>query len=609
MTEAPQPQLNGAEDVLWDLSIFYDGLSDPRIESDLAQLDASANAFAEQYRGRVQALSADELHRAVATLETLSDQLYRVFAFAHLSYATDSNSPDYGAFLQRVTEYGATFSQTLMFFSLEWQAVPDEHVTQLLDDPAIGKYRHYLEAERRFKPHILTEAEEKILVESSVNGRSAWVRFFTQLTGSLTCVVDGEEKLFTLALADIKSADRELRRKTAAAITETLRAKRMELTFIFNVLAADKAAIDRLRQYPSWVSSRNLDNKAPDAVVEALVETVTRNYDLVARHYHLKRVLLGYDELFDYDRYAPLVLDAQASSAFYTWEQARQIVIEAFGAFSPEMAQIADRFFAEHWIHAPVVAGKRGGAFSASCTPSSHPFVLVNFTGKTSDISTLAHELGHGVHQYLANSAQGLFGADTPLTTAEMASVFGEMLVFQDLIQREPSRHTQLAMLFEKVEDTFATVFRQTSMNRFEHALHTARREEGELSTERINALWMQTQQAMFGDSVTIGEGYAQWWSYIPHFLHTPGYVYAYAFGELLVLALFNLYRERGADFVPQYMEVLSSGGNDYPDRILAKVGVDLNDPTFWQKGMDAIRALIDQEEELAKALYPEKFA
>ena len=234
--------------------------------------------------------------------------------------------------------------------------------------------------------------------------------------------------------------------------------------------------------------------------------------------------------------------------------------------------------------------------------------MLVNFSGKTSDISTLAHELGHGVHQYLANSAQGLYGADTPLTTAEMASVFGEMLVFQDLVQREPNRHTQLAMLFEKVEDTFATVFRQTSMNRFEHALHNARREEGELSTERINALWMQTQQAMFGESVTMGENYAQWWSYIPHFLHTPGYVYAYAFGELLVLALFNLYRERGADFVPQYLEVLSSGGNDYPDRILSKVGVDLNDPTFWQKGMDAVRALIDQEEALAKELYPDKF-
>ena len=608
MTEAPQTRLTGAEDIIWDLSVFYDGLSDARIEADLNALDQSADAFATQYYGRVHELSASELHQAVATLEQLSDQLYRVFSFAHLSYATDSNNAEYGAFLQRVTEYGASFSQKLLFFSLEWQAVPDEHVTALLDDPAVGQYRHYLEAERRFKPHTLTEAEEKILVESSVNGRSAWVRFFTQLTGSLTCVVDGEEKLFTLALADIKSPDRELRRKTAAAITETLRAKRMELTFIFNVLAADKASTDRLRHYSSWVSSRNLDNKAPDAVVEALVETVTRNYDLVARHYHLKRVLLGYDELFDYDRYAPLTLEDGADHAFYTWEQARQIVVGAFGAFSPQMAEVADRFFTERWIHAPIVAGKRGGAFSASCTPSSHPFVLVNFSGKTSDISTLAHELGHGVHQYLANSAQGLYGADTPLTTAEMASVFGEMLVFQDLIQREPNRHTQLAMLFEKVEDTFATVFRQTSMNRFEHALHNARREEGELSTERINALWMQTQQAMFGESVTMGENYAQWWSYIPHFLHTPGYVYAYAFGELLVLALFNLYRERGADFVPQYLEVVSSGGNDYPDRILSKVGVDLNDPTFWQKGMDAVRALIDQEEALAKELYPDKF-
>jgi oligoendopeptidase F len=371
------------------------------------------------------------------------------------------------------------------------------------------------------------------------------------------------------------------------------------------VLAADKASDDKRRGFASWVSSRNLSNKAPDAVVEALIKAVTSNYDIVARHYNLKRKLLGLEELTEYDRYAPLPV--KESDAFYTWDEAKDIVLKAFSAFSPRVAEIAQKFFDENWIHAPVTPGKRGGAFCSYTVPSAHPFVLVNYEGTARDVMTLAHELGHGIHAYLAAEAHGLFGLNTPLTTAEMASTFGEMLVFTDLTNKEPDAEARLSMLSHKIEDTLATVFRQVSMNRFEDGFHNARRNEGELTPERISDIWIASQRAMFGDSVNLSDNYKIWWSYIPHFLSTPGYVYAYAFGELLVLALFNLYQERGQAFVPQFIEVLATGDADWPDNILAKIGVDLSDLNFWNQGLAAIRSLVEREEKLAHEVYPDK--
>ncbi|RMG89104.1 MAG: oligoendopeptidase F, partial [Chloroflexi bacterium] len=338
-----------------------------------------------------------------------------------------------------------------------------------------------------------------------------------------------------------------------------------------------------------------------------LIETVTSSYDIVARHYRLKRTLLGYDELTDYDRYAPLPIEGVES--FYTWEQARDIVLDAYHTFSPQMADIARKFFDEKWIHAPVRPGKSGGAFAHPTVPSAHPYVLTNYTGQARDVMTLAHELGHGVHMYLSGQKNGLFALYTPLTTAETASVFGEMLVFQDLMQKEPSAAARLKMMFQKIEDTFATVYRQVAMNRFEDGYHTARRQQGELSAEQFSAIWMETQKAMFGDSVNLRDEYSIWWSYVGHFVSVPGYVYAYAFGELLVLALYNLYREQGADFVPKYIDLLAAGDSDWPDKLLARVGVDLNDPNFWQGGVKAIEELVEQEEALAREVYPELFA
>ena len=607
MTDAVIEKKTGAEDVLWDLSIFYASPDDPAIQRDLDAVNKKADEFAATYRGRVARLDSEEMVDAMIEQEAIQDAFGRIASYASLNFATDTVDQQRGALIQKITEVNSDLSQKLMFFDLEWKDVPDEQAEKLLADPTLGKYKHPLEAERRTKPYTLSEIEEQILVEKAVTGRNAWNRLFTQITSAMRYDFDGEKLNQSQVLSKFHDLDRETRLKAATSLTEGLRTRSMELTYIFNVLAADKASDDKRRGYPTWISSRNLSNKAPDEVVEALIKAVTSRYELVARHYKLKRILLGYDELFDYDRYAPIPVKGE--EAEYTWEQACAIVKSAYAAFSPRLAEIVQRFYDEHWIHAALLPNKRGGAFASPSVPSAHPFVFVNFTGQARDVMTLAHELGHGLHMYLSAEAQGITGLYTPLTTAEMASVFGEMLTFTDLTSKEPDPATRLAMLALKIEDSFATVFRQISMNRFEDGLHTARRTEGELSTGRISEIWMNSQRAMFGDSVTLRDDYGLWWSYVPHFLGTPGYVYAYSFGELLVLALFNLYQKRGAAFVPQYLEVLAAGDSDYPDKILAKVGVDLTDPAFWDEGLEALAKLVEQEEQLAREVYPEKFS
>ncbi|MDX1992286.1 MAG: M3 family oligoendopeptidase [bacterium] len=603
MINTPE-QVTGAESVVWDLSPLYNGVDDPAIDRDMQRLTTMADSFAARYKGSVGELDAPELLEAVQTLESIYDLSGRMGGFANLVYSTDTGDPRNGALLQKVTEFDAQLSQKLVFFQLEWNNAADEYVKHVLADPILANYRHALEADRRYKPYQLSEVEEQLLMEKDVTGRSAWQRFYTQLTSSMRYDFDGQKLTLTEVLTRLYDEDRDVRRKAADSITEGLRTNAMQITYIHNVLAADKASDDRLRGYPSWIASRNLSNKAPDAVVDALVQAVTSNYDIVAQHYNLKRRLLGLDDLYEYDRYAPLPL--KESEAFYSWEEARSIVLNAFHAFSPEMGQIAQRFFDENWIHAALGPNKSGGAYANPVVPSVHPYVFVNYTGKARDVSTLAHELGHGIHMVLS-AQQTLYNYYTPLTTAEMASVFAEMVVFNDLMQREADPEVRLSMLLTKIEDSFSTVFRQTAMNRFEEAFHTARREQGELTTEQFSEMWLTTQRAMFGDSVTLREEYGIWWTYIPHFIGTPGYVYAYAFGELLVLALFNLYQEEGASFIPKYLNVLAAGGNDYPEKILAQVGVDLNDPAFWNKGLDAIRSLVAQEEALAREVYPDK--
>ncbi len=607
MSEARQERLTGAEDVIWDLSVFYQSFDDPQMDADIARLTELVDAFQARYRGKVAEMSAADLVSAYEALEAIYDLRGRLGAFAFLNFSTDTGNTDFQAAVARVEELEAALSQKLVFFDLEWNALDDEQASAILDDPALGKYRYYLEAERRYRPFNLSEAEEQIIIEKSVTGSGAWTRFFTQLTSAFRFDWLDDEVNMTFVLNKLRDADRDAREMAWRKLSDKLREKSMELTFIFNTLALDKANSDRRRGYSSWISSRNLSNKASDEVVDALVSTVTDNYELVARHYRLKQALLGYEELYDYDRYAPLNL--KESEAFYLWEAARDIVLGAFDNFSPRMKAVAQQFFDGNWIHAPVLPNKRGGAFAAPTVASANPYVFLNYLGDARDVTTLAHELGHGIHMVLSGEEKGLFALYTPLTTAEMASTFAEMLVFQDLMAAEDDKEVKLSMLTEKIEDTFATVFRQISMNRFEDKMHNARREEGELTAERFNELWLETQRAMFGDSVVITEEYGSWWSYVPHFLHTPGYVYAYSFGELLVLALYKLYQEEGASFVPKYIDLLAAGDSDYPDRLLAGVGVDINDAGFWQKGVDVIEEWVTEAEALSRELYPEKFA
>lgn len=593
----PTPS-TGAEDVAWDLTDLYAGMDDPRLNADLDAADVEADALDTAYRGRIAALPPAGLAELLGRYEALRERATRAGAFASLNWTQNTEDPARGALLQRVTERGALLGQKLVFMDLELANAPDEAAAAWLADPALARYRHWLEGLRLYRPHLLSEPEEKILAEKSVTGRSAWDRFFDETHAAARYDLDGDKLSRDQVLSKLYSADRGTRQRAAASVTAGLKDLKRTSTYIFNTILADKASDDRLRHYPTWISSRNLANEVDDKTVDALVEAVTARYDIVARYYRLKRKLLGLEALFDYDRYAPL----PAADRHYPWAEARQLVLDAYAQFHPRLAEIAGWFFERHWIDAPPRPGKYGGAFSASVVPSVHPYILLNYEAKPRDVMTLAHELGHGVHQKLSG-IQGLLQADTPLTTAETASVFGEMLVFQAMMARETDPAVRLGMLTSKIEDSFATAFRQISMNRFEHVMHTARRAEGELTTARFSALWLETQRAMFGDSVTLTEDYGLWWSYVPHFIGTPGYVYAYAFGELLVLALYARYKQVGPGFANAYIEMLSKGGSDWPHAIVAPLGVDLTDPAFWQGGLGILENLVVEAEESAEAL------
>lgn len=585
--------ITGAESIRWNLADLYP--STDALHADLALASGEADAFAERYRGSVADLSAEDLAEALRAYEALQDRLGRAYTYAQLGWSTDTNDAQRGALLQRVREAYTEASQRLLFFGLEWLAVSDDRAQTLLENEALADYRHYLEVERLDKPYVMDEQGEQVMSAKRVTGRGAWTRYFDETLGAARFDLGGETLTQQQLLAKLYEPDRDLRRRAALAFTAGLEAHERTLAFVFNTVLADKATDDRLRGYPHWLTSRNLSNEVPDATVDALVEAVTSRYDLVQRFYALKRKLLGVETLRDYDRYAPV----GEASVTYTWDEARAIVTESYAAFSPELGAIVERFFDERWIDAALAPGKRGGAFSHGAVPSAHPYILMNYTGTLRDVQTLAHELGHGVHQYLSRQ-QGALQADTPLTTAETASVFGEMLVFQRLLAGLEDPRERLALLVSKLDDSIATVFRQVAMNRFEDRIHHARRASGELSPEDFADLWMETQTAMMGESVELGEHYRRWWSYIPHFLHTPGYVYAYAFGELLVLALYARYREVGEGFAEHYLDLLRAGGSDYPHVLVGKLGVDLTDLGFWHQGLDAIEALVSEAEELS---------
>ncbi len=595
MSDSLTKPVTGAEKIHWDLSDLYSSSDDPQLSEDKNSILKEADAFAEKYRGKVAGLSASGFKGMLQEYEALQDKGGKIGSFAYLQWSTNTGNADFGKLVQEANELGSELNQKLVFLDVEWLNISEEEARQMIDAPELRFYRHYLESSRRYKKHVLKEEQEQVLSAKSVTGRSAWVRFFDETLGRAKFELDGKEYSEQEVLSKLHDSDRGLRIRSHASLTEKFKELAHPLTFVFNTLLADKSTNDKLRNYKSWVSSRNLANQTDDETVDALINSVTSHYPLVQRYYKLKAKLLGLQEIFDYDRYAPMM----KNEATITWDEAREMVMDSYTHFHPEMGKITSYFFDKNWIDAAITPGKRGGAYSASTVPSVHPYVFMNFDGKIRDVQTLAHELGHGVHQYLSRQ-QGPLQSGTPLTTAETASVFGEMLVFQKLLKELDDPKEKLALLIGKIDDTIATVFRQISMNRFENAMHTARREEGELTTERFSELWMEQQKALYGDAVTLTQEYGMWWSYIPHFLHTPGYVYAYAFGELLVLALYQEYTERPDGFAERYFELLSAGGSEWPHDLVAKMGLDIRDPEFWKKGLASFEQMIDEAESLS---------
>jgi oligoendopeptidase F len=589
----------GAEAVEWNLSDLYEGPGDPRIESELEEALAASQAFRERYRGKLGELSAAELNDAVAELERIRSASTRVETYARLRQAADSSDQARGALVQKVRERNTQIETELLFFDLDWSAVDDETADRLLADPALETYASVLRSDRRYKPYQLSEPEERISAEKSITGSSAWSRFFQELLSDLRVSLDGEQLSLDEALSRLsRLTDQDERGRVAEAVTETLRPGLRTRGYVLNTILNERAIEDRLRGYESWISAQNLSNEIPDEATQSLVDAIMARYDIPRRFYSLKARLLGLPRLRDYDRFAPL----QEVGGTIAWDDAQEIVLEAFTGFSPVAGEIIGNFFEKEWIDAAVRPGKMLGAFCATLIPDVHPYVLMNYAGERRSVLTLAHELGHGLHGSLAQDL-GLLNARTPLTLAETASVFGEALTFEKLMAREDDPRARLDLIVGRIDDAISTVFRQIALNRFEHAIHTGRREEGELPIERISQFWSAEQRRMLGDAVEVTDNYGIWWSYVPHFIAVPGYVYAYSFGYLFSLAIYRRYLEEGEALVEPYLDLLRAGGSAPPAELASRLGFDIGDPDFWATGLDAIGALVDEAEQLAAKL------
>lgn len=576
----------GTADVLWNLTDLYTGTDDAHLDSDITWCKTEADAIKSSYHAKVASLDAPALLALVTRLEALDCALSKLATFSFLNFTTQMGDAAAGALDQKIHEVHSDCGAKTVFFELEWNQVENDHVENLLTDPILARYRHYLTSLRRYRPHQLSEAEERLLLEKEAVGRNSWTTLFDKVLSHHK--FGSKKRTEEEVLTDLYAADRRVRKRAAGEMTQGLKDNNHILTHIFNTLAADKMITDRLRKHTTWIDSMNLHNELQNTTVATLVNAVVSRYDLVQRYYRVKVKLLNLKKLEDFDRYAPL---PSLTEKQIDWLSCRDIVLEAFADFSPKMAEIGTMFFDRNWIHAPLSEGKRGGAFAHPCVPEAHPYVLVNYTGKLQDVSTVAHELGHGIHQVLA-ARQGHFNSDTPLPLAETASVFAELLIFNSQLALLANEQERRAFICQKLESIFATVFRQTAMNRFEHMMHEGRRKHGELSSKQLGEYWLSTQGEMFGETVHLRGDYGLWWSYIPHFLSTPGYVYSYAFGELLVLALYGIYRREGSVFVDKYLDLLAAGGSRSPYELMQPFGIDLESPEFWHTGLNVIEEM-----------------
>lgn len=530
--------------------------------------------------------------------EAILQEAWKPEVYAALVHAADSKNPKHGALLQKTEKGGMEIGKELLFMELELAKVDEKTLQSWIKHPKLAPYQHYLEKELMWKAHRLSEAEEKIMKDLSLSGRSAFTRLYDEELAHHTYRLSGDKKEHTQEhLLDLLHHPKQATRKQAAAgITKGLQEQLRRLTFMSNTLLQEKIVTDRYRRFESPEASRHLSNEIDQATVDAMVGAVTERFDIVKDFYTFKRKLLGLPVLYDYDRYAPV----SSKESPVSFAEAKTIILDAFTRFSPRFAKLAQAFFDNGWIDAPQMPGKRGGAFCMFSTPDLHPYVFVNYSGNVKQVLTLAHELGHGVHASLARK-QNLLHFDMPLTLAETASVFAEMVTFDAMKAKLKDPKERLTLVMQKIEEIFATVFRQTSMYRFEQEVHATARSKGGLTSEEISAIWRKHQTNMFGTSVKITKDYDIWWSYITHFVHTPFYVYAYAFGELLTLSLFAAYKQRGAGMVEDYLNFLEAGGSKSPDELLKPFGVDLHDKNFWMGGIKLIEELVKEAKELAK--------
>ncbi|MEC5289320.1 M3 family oligoendopeptidase [Aurantimonas sp. C2-6-R+9] len=581
----------------WNLADLYPAMDSAELKSDLEKARDKAETFQSRWRGRLAEAARGEgegLAAAVVEFETLEELLGRIISYAGLVYSGDTSDPARAKFYGDIQSSVTDISSRLLFFPLELNRIADAEMDAAMErDPALAHYRPWIVDLRKDKPFQLEDRVEELFHEKAITGRGAWNRLYDETLTSLRFTVDGDDLALEATLNLLQDPEREKRRKAASALANVFSENLRVFTLITNTLSKDKEISDRWRGFEDVADSRHLANRVEREVVDALSEAVSDAYPAIShRYYAMKAKWLGLDVLEYWDRNAPL---PDSTRRDISWDEARQTVLSAYSGFAPEMATIADRFFANDWIDAANRPGKSPGAFAHPTVPSVHPYVLLNYMGKPRDVMTLAHELGHGVHQVLAGR-QGALMAATPLTLAETASVFGEMLTFRSLLEQAKTKAERKTLLASKVEDMINTVVRQIAFYQFERALHEERR-QGELTTERIGEIWLEVQTRSLGPALRLGDGYDTYWTYVPHFIHSPFYVYAYAFGDCLVNSLYAVYRNSETGFQEKYFEMLKAGGTKHHSELLKPFGLDASDPAFWSKGLAMISGFIDELE------------
>ena len=579
----------------WDLSDLYPGRDAPELEADLAAATDAADGFATTYEGALAGLDGGALATAIAEYERIQETLGRVMSYAGLVHAGNVSDPEIGRFYQTMQERANDIGTRLLFFTLELNRIDEADLdARIAESEDLSRYAPWLRDVRAMRPHQLSDEIEKLLYEKYVAGRAAWTRLFDETLADLRFPYRGRALTTTEILDLLSDHDGKVRKDAAKCLGEVLGDNIRLFSLITNTLAKDKEIEDRWRNFARPVSSRNLSNYVEDAVVDALAAAVKESYPRLShRYYAIKARWFGVKRLDYWDRNAP---PPDEDDRIVPWNEARDTVLDAYGAFSEELAGIGKRFFDNAWIDAPVRPGKASGAFAHPTVPSAHPYLLLNYQGKTRDVMTLAHELGHGVHQVLAGP-QGQLMSDTPLTLAETASVFGEMLTFQAMLDATTDAKARRAMLASKIEDMINTAVRQIAFYEFERTVHDRRR-AGELSAEQLSGIWFDVQGESLGPAIRFEAEYGHYWAYIPHFIHSPFYVYAYAFGDCLVNSLYSLYQDSGPDFVDKYFDMLKAGGTLRHKELLAPFGLDATDPHFWLRGLGVVESLIDELEE-----------